>query len=162
MDFSLIAAQWKLGLIPPEQVPALAIEMMADGFDSPGVVALAILDRPTSADLEPLMERAAAELNLPELTQTAALWRVAYATAEDIVSGAIPPRQGAGILWDICNELEMPMLLRSFVYLAADYGEGPGDAATEAAWFDNRIRESAHELLQAMPPDRQSAPANAA
>jgi hypothetical protein len=47
----------------------------------------------------------------------------------------------------LAHELDMPKPLRYFIYLAADYGEGPGDPATEEAWFDARIRESAQELI---------------
>lgn len=117
----------------------------------------------SGATVAPVVERVFAESGLGPLPREAALWRAAYQAAREVVDGAILPRDGAGKLWHLClwhlrNELGMPEPLRYFVYLAADYGEGPCDPAAEAAWFDARIVETAHELLAAMPADGQSPP----
>ncbi|HEU5185599.1 MAG TPA: hypothetical protein VFU01_13590 [Gemmatimonadaceae bacterium] len=67
-------------------------------------------------------------------------------------------RSGGSPAPQICAPLGTPEPLRYFVYLAADYGEGPGSPEHEAAWFDARIRETAQELGNGMPADGQSPP----
>jgi hypothetical protein len=145
-------------MIRPDEVPDLATDLLVRGIESPALVELAGLIRPTFWEVSPVVERAFQEADLPPISREEALWRLAYDTARDIVDGAISPRQGANTLWGICTDLDMPEPLRYFVYLAADYGEGPREPEEEAAWFDARIRETAQELVEGMPADGQSPP----
>jgi hypothetical protein len=138
----------------------LATDLLLAGVESPALVELAgMVDATSYWQVAPVVERAFDEAGLPPIPHEAALWRQAYATARRIASGAVTPRAGATTLWQVCNALDMPEPLRYFVYLAADYGEGPRGAEAQAAWFDARIRETADELLAAMPPDGESPPA---
>lgn len=65
------------------------------------------------------------------------------------------------ILWDIASELDLPEALRYFVYLAADYGEGPRSPEQEATWFGTTIIETARKMLAEMPVDGESPPSAA-
>jgi hypothetical protein len=158
MDLRTLQAQWTLEMVPPEQMPDHATDLLVRGIESPAVIELAGMVRPSFWEVSPVVERAFREAGLPALSREEALWRVAYATARSILDDLTAPREGATLLWQICNELDMPEPLRYFVYLAADYGEGPGTPEEEAAWFDTRIRETAQELLTAMPADGESPP----
>ena len=105
-----------------------------------------------------MLRQAFHEAGLEPIDERAARWRLAYEAARQIVDAEVSPLEGATALWHLCNELDMPKPLRYFVYLAADYGEGPGDRETEAAWFDGRIRETARKLLDLAPSLGESPP----
>ncbi|HVE79803.1 MAG TPA: hypothetical protein VNA89_13120 [Gemmatimonadaceae bacterium] len=147
MDLSILQAQWQVGAVAPEDVPAKALALLDDATAYPAVLELAMMHGASVWEIRPVVERAFAEAGLPPVTNEQAHWRLAYATAREIVAGETASREGAEVLWRICNELDYPMPLRYFVYLAADYGEGPEGPVTEAAWFDARIVEAARELL---------------
>jgi hypothetical protein len=160
MDPEVLQAQWKLGRIRSKDVHIAATQLLESGVDSPAVVRLAGMVGATSWEIDPVIEEAFAEGGLPPVEERTARWRLAYETARQLVAGELSPRDGAMTLWQLATELDMPEPLRNFVYLAADYGEGPGDRATEEAWFDARILETAQEVLalrpslgEAPPPD---------
>lgn len=158
MDLITLQARWHLEMIAPEELPDFATDLLVRGIESPAVIELAGMVRPSFWEASPVLERAFREADLPSLSREDALWRVAYATARNILDDRVTPREGATLLWQICSELDMPEPLRYFVYLAADYGEGPRTPEKETAWFDARIRETAQKVLAAMPEDGQSAP----
>lgn len=158
MDLRTIQARWKLERLTTDQLPELATRLLAEGVESPGLIELAGLVRPTYWEAAPVLTRVFEEGVLPPIDRPTALWRLAYGTAREIVDGEIVPREGAATLWDIANELDLPEALRYFVYLAADYGEGPLPPEEEAKWFDAKIVETARELLAAMPADGESPP----
>jgi hypothetical protein len=148
MDIDYLRALWKLGRIRPEEVHLAATELLVDGIESPAVVRLAGMTGATFWEIDPVLNEAFLEGNLSPYDATAARWQLAYETARRLVAGELKPLDGATILWDLATDLDLPEPLRYFVYLAADYGEGPGDRASEEAWFDARIIESARELLE--------------
>ena len=156
MNARSLQARWQLGELLPEDVPGLAAALLVEGVDTPALRVVAGLQSPSRSDLQPWLERYFDEAGLPRITDDDARWRVAYDTARDIVAGSIAPRDGARLMWELCTDLGWPESLRYFVYLAADYGEGPKDPVTEAAWFDAAIVRTAGELL-ATEPDSPSA-----
>lgn len=161
MSLRTLQARWTLRRITPEEVHEAATELLGAGEASPAVVELAGMMGATYWQVAPVMARAVEEAGLPPMSREAALWRLAYEAARQIVEGVVRPRDSATALWHICNDLGMPVPLRYLVYLAADYGEGPEGRQAEEAWFDARIRETARELLAAMPPDGESPPRDA-
>ena len=148
MELSIIQARWQVGALRPEEIPDLATELLTAGVESPAVVQLAGLVQADREEVAPLLAQAFAECGLQPMTDDDARWRLAFATARAIVDGAVTPLAGATTLWGLATDLGLPEPLRYFVYLAADYGEGPGDRATEAAWFDATIVETARGLLE--------------
>jgi hypothetical protein len=147
MEPTLFQAQWQLGELAPHEVPGAAVELLVAGHDTPALRVISAFDAPSHWEIRPWVERYLTEAQLPPITDDAARWRLAYQAAEEIVAGTVTPLEGATRLWRLCNALDMPKSLRYFVYLAADYGEGPRKPAAEAAWFDERIIETARELL---------------
>lgn len=158
MDLGVLQARWKLGCIRPEGVHVAATQLLESGVDSPAVVRLAGMIGATFWEIDPVIEEAFAEGDLPPVDMSTARWRLAYETARQLVAGELSPREAATTLWQLATELDMPKPLRYFVYLAADYGEGPGDRVTEEAWFDARILETAQELLALRPSVGESPP----
>ncbi len=158
MSLRTLQARWILERIAPERVRDAATDLLCSGVETPALVELAGMLHATYFQVGPVLEQAVAEAGLGPITREQALWRLAYETARQITGGSVRPLDGATTLWYLCNDLGMPESLRYFVYLAADYGQGPGDQRTEEAWFDARIRETAHELLNAMPSGGEAAP----
>lgn len=158
MNLGVLQAQWKLGRIRSEDIHIAAARLLEGGVDSPALVRLAGMIGATSWEIGRVIEEAFAEGGLPPVDERAARWRLAYETARQLVAGDLSPREGAATMWQLATELELPKPLRYFVYLAADYGEGPGDRATEEAWFDARILETAQELLALRPSLGESPP----
>lgn len=147
MDLLLLQSHWRVGSIRAEDLHKAATELLEAGIESPALVRLAGMMGASSADVEPVVEEVFREGGLAPVDDRTARWRVAYETARQIVSSEVSPLKGATQLWYLANDLDLPKPLRSFVYLAADYGEGPEDQATEKKWFDDRIVETAQELL---------------
>ena len=149
---------WATGVLPAERLHEVATELLVVGVESPALVELAGRYDATRPEVDALVEQAVAEAGLAPIARHAALWRIAYVAAEQVRDGRSTPLEGATLLWQCATELDLPEALRTFVYLAADYGEGPSDPRAEAAWFDAQIRASVEELLAGMPPDRESPP----
>jgi hypothetical protein len=146
-SFNIFRARWQLGLLAPEDVPNAATDLLAADVETPALIELAGLEAPTWWEVRPLIERAIEEAALPQVSDDAARWLVAYDVAERILDGSVPPRDGADRLGSLCRDLDMPESLRYFVYLSVDYGVGPSGAA----WFDQAIIESARQLLALRP-----------
>lgn len=158
MNLRILQAKWTLGEIRPEEVRAAAADIVQSGAATPAVMRLAEMSDATVADVERELAAAFTESGLPPIDERAARWRLAYDTARQILANEVAPLDGATTLWHLASALELPKPLRYFVYLAADYGEGPGDRDTEAAWYDARIRETARQLLALEPSLGESPP----
>ena len=147
MDLLLLQSMWKVGSIRAEDLHNTATELLEAGIESPAIIRLAGMMGASTSEVGPVVEEVFREAGLASVDERTARWRVAYETARRIVSKEVTPLSGATQLWHLANDLELPKPLRYFVYLAADYGEGPEDPATEKKWFDQRIVETAQELL---------------
>jgi hypothetical protein len=95
----LLLARWVLEELAPDDVPALAMDALADGCDVTEVAVLAGLNRPTRRDVEdelvPLLRR----LRIERPTRLGALKTLVDACAAGIVDGSISPAAGAHRLW---------------------------------------------------------------
>ena len=148
MDLLSIQTRWQLGLLRSGEVPGRAAALLSECNAGGALGALAMLGPSATADeVRPLLQSALKEAHCRPVTDDEARWRVAYETAQQIVTGEVTPLEGATVLWSIATDLGLPEPLRYFAYLAADYGEGPNDPDAERAWFDERIVETARELL---------------
>jgi hypothetical protein len=132
-------AKWQLGFLPPERVPAAATELLLDSIESNSLAILAGLTLPTRLDVAPLVERLASEQGMESMSDDEARWLLVRAGVEAISAGTLAPRTGADQIAALCTDLEMPEMLRSFVYYSADY-------VTDDPLWDERIRETAAEV----------------
>jgi len=75
-DPHLAAAEWYLGGLDPERLPAIALEAMERGFNGKNLAQLAVLVMPTKRDVEGLVDGALRELGVaaPLSKDDAALW----------------------------------------------------------------------------------------
>ena len=157
MSLSILQAKWQLGLLRTDELPSLATELLAVGTETPALIELAGLTAPDRWQVAPLVECVFHESGLRPISDDAARWRLVYAIARDIVEKRVVPLDGAAKLWSLATDLGLPEEISYFVYLAADYGEGPEDLETERAWFDAKIIETAVEVLRGERPDQPPA-----
>ncbi len=61
-DLAYYLALWRLGKIPPERLPTIAVEALENGFDSPSLRKLAGLQAPTTTDIGDLFEAVSTEI----------------------------------------------------------------------------------------------------
>lgn len=97
----LLLARWVLARLPPEAVPALAIDALQGGCASASVAIWAGLGRPTQAEIEAELPSLLKELRMTRPTQLQALKRLVDDCATAIVAGRLEPLAGAALIWDL-------------------------------------------------------------
>jgi hypothetical protein len=98
MDLTQAQAEWSLGKYQfrSEELPELAAEMMAQGFEGPAILELVSFHRPMNRDLPPgLVDSAFRETGRPPLSKAAAARILARPIAKDVLDGRISPVDGA-------------------------------------------------------------------
>jgi hypothetical protein len=88
LDPELLQARWVLGGIEPEQLVAIAVSALEQGFDGTALQQLAGLSRPTLSDLGTLPERVFAAMGLKPINQDEAVARL-LARGEPFTSAVI-------------------------------------------------------------------------
>ena len=144
----LAATRRQFDLLPSSELPVLAMLALETGFDSSSIRELAGELHPTWADSGPLFERVLHDLGIITPPPPEAAHALARHYAEQILSGAVTPYEGARhIWWQVANffwdERELWQRYSIFVGLASeweDYEPGRPD-------FDRRIRDEAAKLL---------------
>ena len=89
-----VAAYFRFDLLGFDELPHLAAELMADGFDSPSLRILAGVGKTDPNETRALLEKALRELNveIPTLENAAETIVVDY--CEKIISGRLTPLDG--------------------------------------------------------------------
>jgi len=151
MNIEVLQAQWTLRRIRAEDVHVITTQLLDASPTSKSLARLAGMIGAPYWEIAPILESVFAEAHLAPVDENTARWRLAYETARQITAEEVTPLDGATSLSYLASELGLPDPLRHFVYLAADYGEGPEDRSTEETWFDTQIRETANELLALRP-----------
>jgi len=156
MNRPLTLTLWALGRLPSEQLPQVATDWLAEGFDSPSLRQLAGVGSPVMSEVGPLFEKVLAELEIAAPKKEAALMFLARHYAQQIIEGGISPYDGARkIWWQITNALDKPgQLLLTFVGAASELEELPErtlqdgyDRKTYARELEATIVSGARELL---------------
>lgn len=108
-DLELIALEWAAGLLPPERLPQIAVDLLGAGFDSPTLRIIAGLLPAETSDAHDQFERALRELGhahtRPEGRRGLLLVRE---FAARMVDGRIPPYHGARAIWQLWLDYEDP------------------------------------------------------
>ena len=144
MNLQTAYARWLLALEPPEWIPTLACKLLENGIETPSVVEVAGLHKPTNRDAAEIIERMFSELGLKPLSKREAAVMYARQIAFEVVREAIAPYVGASLLceiWRISPDIESS--LSDFVYLADIYHD-PGESQDQ---LDELIRQSASGFL---------------
>ncbi len=149
-----------LGTLHGGRLPAIAVELLVAGRDTPSVRLLAGSVQPIMSEVGPLFERALRELGLAPLGKQQALRVVARHHAHAILSEEVEPYDGARLIWDeISHEYEPFDEISAFVGLASqidDYRQmalsspDPYLGYIEACTRD--IQAAAREYLVEAPP----------
>jgi hypothetical protein len=146
LDIELAQLKWHFRLLFPELVPAFATEAMEAGHDGRQLRRMAGLNRPTRADLDPIIDEMFRELGRSPITDTkAAGMQLAEKLWGQIVSGSTSPYEGAKLIWEtVYYALNLPRELVPFVGLASEWEDHPHLRKR----YDKDIRAAAWEFLQ--------------
>ena len=144
MDF---ASRLVLGTETPERGGEVAAEVLAEGFDSEALRALAAQEDPRSEEVMPILNRALADLgrNLPTPTN-AALW-LAARTALKMLAKEINAYDGSKAIWALARRVpgDAVAKLDPFIYAASEWEDRPEDRP----WLEKAMLESAEDLVRA-------------
>ena len=101
-DRELIEAKLALELIPSAEMPQMAQDALEAGFDSPAVLRLAVLEKPTYFEVRDVLAQASKELGLGQLTKSEAAVRIAKHLAQEVLTSGRDPLscvKDLGSLW---------------------------------------------------------------
>ncbi|SCL22384.1 hypothetical protein GA0074692_1384 [Micromonospora pallida] len=130
-----------LGEVASEKLPLIAAQALADGLDSPSLRELAGLSHEEHREARELLDQVIDELGLPGLPdEDQAIWETVWSYARRIVSGAIPPVDGAHAIACYAGGLMYPESLVRFAFLADLWEDG---AARRAPLEQDIVREAA-------------------
>jgi hypothetical protein len=118
-----IAARFVLGLIPSEELPAIATQVLVDGFDGSALCELAGETNPTLSDATGQFEKALDEIHASKLSPKEAVFVLAKIYSKQILDGSLKPYEGAKIIWRDLSYVIRPddHTLDSFVYWADEF-----------------------------------------
>jgi hypothetical protein len=101
MRFEAVYPLYLLHFCPPEELPWVAVNELLAGRGGDAVAQLAGMDRPTSRDVEEILDSALQELGIERLTPREAWTRRVGGYLDDIVAGSVDPGVGAFRLWEL-------------------------------------------------------------
>ncbi|MEJ2367729.1 MAG: hypothetical protein P8Z49_05125 [Acidobacteriota bacterium] len=131
MDLFEIAAQWVLGSLPSDGLPALATRCMEDGMDSESLRRLAGLLPSETTDARRLFQRALTELKAPVLDIAEATRILTVKFSRQIVQGELTPEEGANMIMHLSFQVSSKIGnfhdLDPFVYAASELQSRPDD-----------------------------------
>lgn len=143
MAFEHEEALYRLGQLPSERLPSIAIAMLEAGFDSQAIRELAMLSEPSLRDGSQLFEQALEALNRAPLSERESIALVREQALRRISDGVVSPLQGASEMWSVWHMLGYPPDLAPFVYLTDMWDEYP-DQHIQIA---DEIVQTARQLL---------------
>lgn len=91
----LLLSEWVLGLIPPEDVPDLAVAALQGGCGASAVAVLAGLQRPTRSEIDAEPPQLLRELGIVRPTELEALKSLVDDCAASVVGGTVAPAPAA-------------------------------------------------------------------
>jgi len=138
------ACKVQLGLLSAGVVPDVATEALARGCDTPSLRRLAGLLGSETEEVGPLLDRALAELGSPQLSNAAAVMRLAHEISQAIIAGTTAPYDGAKQIWALTLRAPGERFpdLDTFIYAASEWEERPEDRQL----FDEGIVAAARDL----------------
>ena len=86
----LLAAKQRLGLILSEDIPPICDQLLKDGVYSPSLAELALNPEPIMSDVEPMLEKALAEVGIPSFSVDDAFSKVATDIAKRLACDDAP------------------------------------------------------------------------
>ena len=141
----MIEVHSTLELIPSDDMQAIAIELMGNGFNSKSLLALAILDKSDVHEASALLKKALAELGCRGIKIVDALRLYAKSIAKSIIAGEMSPQDGATRIWRTKTNAHLPDFheFDGFIYAASELEDRPEDREI----FESGILAEARSLL---------------
>jgi hypothetical protein len=140
-----------IGQLRSDELPEIATQALERGLDSPSLRELAGLSAMGSREARDLFQAAVGEFGMVMPTKEEALLRLVRKTASEIVSGDVPPYEGARWIWRYAaNEVEEEGDLRIFIGLASEREDHPESAGS----IDAEIVKASRDLLGRAVPRR--------
>jgi hypothetical protein len=141
----LALARVSLRLLRRDDFPAIALQALEAGHDSPSLRFLAGLSSAEIDEAFPLFDKAIAELGLSMPPKRAAVTLLARDVARKIVDGAVEPHAGAKDIWrlSLMQDGDRLVELDPFIYAASEWEDRP----EEREFFDRAIMEQAKDLI---------------
>jgi hypothetical protein len=128
MEFDIAKILWTLDLMPPENLPQVATELLTEGFDCEALRLLAGLTSIEGADVSNLFEQAMRELGVPPLSKREAVIGYTRLISDEILQGKIAPYDGAKKIWNVSIKLDTPLHeVDPFIYAASEFEDRPKD-----------------------------------
>ena len=122
MQLDEAIAKFVLGLLSAENLPAIGIQALEAGYDSPSLRQLAGVERCDADVVRNLFAKALQEIGLVVPTPSEAGLSVAKAIAKEVLAGRAAPYEGAKQIWaEVYVRFPQLSQLRPFVGLASEY-----------------------------------------
>jgi hypothetical protein len=128
MNFHLLAAKYRLDLLPLSVLPQVAVEALQMGVDTPSLRLLAGESGSENDESQNLFEKSLKELGVEIPNQDEAGMIVSKSIAQEVLDGEIGPYDGARRIWsDVYIHNPSLKSLRGFVGLASELEDHPED-----------------------------------
>lgn len=146
-DLKFLEAMWVLGFIPPEDLPGIAANGLAQGIDSKSLRELACLSPEEFQAASRLFKLALAELGQGTMGKRDALMQFAKNVSASILTTRMQPLDGAKLIWQAALDANLPGFheLDGFIYAASELEDRPEDREL----FERAICEEARQLCKA-------------
>jgi hypothetical protein len=99
------AGELPLGVIEPEQLPAVAATALDSGLESPALISLAGLSDENTREARSLFSRALDELGVQMPSPREAVIDLTRKIASEIVDGSLAPYAGAKRVWELATRV---------------------------------------------------------
>ena len=142
LDLESIEALWVLELISTDELPELAMQVMAQGLESKSLVELAGCSPSESDDIRRLFNQSLREITgKRRMLKTDALRRYAKQISTSILATDVSPFDGAKLIWRATLKAGVQGFheLDGFIYAASEMEDRP----KEKAFFEKAIKEEA-------------------
>ena len=139
-----LAAMYVLGTLAAGDLPAVAVDALEAGYDSPSLRQLASTSRFDTDGLGNLFTKTLNELGVPIPSPSEAGLELARRIAESITRGTVSPYDGARQIWEeVYTRFPQLAELRPFVGFASEYE----DDEVHRDVYSNLIIEESKKLL---------------
>jgi hypothetical protein len=142
---SLAAARVALDLLTLHDLARVGVMALEEGFDSPAIRRLAVVDDRDSEQARSMFDRVLFELEVPMPDKREAAMILARDVAKRIVEATASAIDGANQIWNIAllARNEIGHELDAFVYAASEWNDRPEDRDMISGW----ILEAAREIV---------------
>ena len=144
MDLNVVAAEWYLGLYPPEKMPTLALWALEQGFDGAALRELGGRTVATRSEDAGLIERALRELGKEPLDLSGAGQLLVNLLCQRIVKGKTSPYEAAARIWLVYDRCGCPKSLIPFVGFASEWEDDPAHRNQ----YEQHMIEAASKFLK--------------